>query len=69
MNENKDPDLPGEQTARAAFVVTPGFHPENGMTAKTIAEQEAILHNQMRYAELEKLRRGQPNVYNETRYR
>ncbi|WP_160071989.1 hypothetical protein [Pseudoclavibacter sp. 8L] len=33
------------------------------------AEQAAIEHNQARYHELGKLRRGQPNTYNETEYR
>lgn len=33
-------------------------------------EEIAIMeHNQARYAELGKLRRGEPNTYNETRYR
>ena len=33
------------------------------------AEREAQAHNLARYHELQKLRRGQANTYNETRYR
>jgi hypothetical protein len=38
------------------------------MTVST-AEQLIQRHNRLRYAELEKLRRGEQNRYYETRYR
>ena len=70
-----DPDLPGE---RASFTPAPEVIVEtqpDGRSAlvnvipKSMAEQQAIHHNQLRYAELQNLRQGQPNLYNETRYR
>lgn len=65
MQIHHDPDLPGD----AAFVpVAPGLHPD-GRVAYDVQYQAAIWHNQMRYAELQKLRAGQPNLYLETRYR
>lgn len=64
-----DPDLPGDENFRAA----PGEVVVGGMLANVIPrstpEQQAIHHNQLRYAELQKLRNGQPNLYRETRYR
>jgi hypothetical protein len=66
-----DPDLPGDAT----FVPTP---PRvvieiggRGAIAMTVSpeEQAAQHHNRLRYAELGKLRRGQANAYQETRYR
>jgi hypothetical protein len=33
------------------------------------AEQDRQAHNRIRYAELNKLRRGQPNTYEQTSYR
>lgn len=69
MSTRSDPDLPGDERftpARTALEV-------NGLVlnviAKPIEEQRAIHHNQLRYAELQKLRAGQPNRYEETRYR
>jgi len=35
----------------------------------SIEDQEIIDHNRARYAELQKLRRGEPNTYHQTRYR
>ncbi|MFF2054127.1 hypothetical protein ACFVU2_21150 [Leifsonia sp. NPDC058194] len=69
-----DPDLPGE---RASFVPATGEAIEYSrprprhvmLIPKSIEEQRNIHHNQLRYAELQKLRAGQPNLYNETRYR
>lgn len=64
-----DPDLPGDENFRPA----PNTVEVNGRIAwvipKSIAEQQSIHHNQLRYAELQKLRMGQPNQYKETRYR
>lgn len=64
-----DPDLPGDER----FIAAPSVLEVSGMLAsvipKSIEEQRAIHHNQLRYAELQKLRMGQPNRYNETRYR
>lgn len=57
-----DPDLPGD--AQFVPVVSTGDH-----IAKPVELQAAIHHNQLRYAELQKLRQGQPNQYRETRYR
>lgn len=39
------------------------------VTPVSVAEQRAIDHNRLRYHELQKLRMGMPNQYNETRYR
>lgn len=65
----KDPDLPGEESFRpAAEAVVIGGMVAN-VIPKSIAEQQAIHHNQLRYAELQKLRMGMPNLYRETRYR
>jgi hypothetical protein len=44
------------------------FPPPMAITV-TAEEQDVMAHNQARYAELEKLRRGQANTYHETRYR
>ncbi|WP_136032484.1 hypothetical protein [Microbacterium sp. PF5] len=64
-----DPDLPAD----ARFVPAPTVVEVGGMLAnvipKPLDEQRAIHHNQARYAELQKLRLGQPNRYEETRYR
>lgn len=40
-----------------------------GLIAVSPEEQAAQHHNLLRYAELQKLRRGQANRYNETSYR
>lgn len=64
-----DPDLPGDEGFRpASGVVVIGGLLAN-VIPKSTEEQRAIHHNQMRYAELQKLRIGQPNRYMETRYR
>lgn len=64
-----DPDLPGD----ADFVPVSPTAIVDGMWASvvplSIEEQQAIHHNQLRYAELGKLRRGQPNEYLKTSYR
>lgn len=66
---SSDPDLPGDER----FVSAPSITEIGGMRVsvipKPIEEQRAIHHNQLRYAELQKLRMGQPNRYEETRYR
>ena len=72
---SRDRDIPGEHES---FIPAPEVIVEtqpDGRKALVnviplpIAEQQAIHHNQIRYAELQKLRQGQPNVYNESRYR
>lgn len=64
-----DPDLPGDER----FASAPGVVEVSGalvnVIPKTIEEQRAIHHNQLRYAELQKLRMGQPHRYEESRYR
>ncbi|MFF7293200.1 hypothetical protein ACFY9N_11780 [Microbacterium sp. NPDC008134] len=64
-----DPDLPGDErfTPAPSSVVVAGAHVN--VIPKSIDEQRAIHHNQLRYAELQRLRLGQPNRYEETRYR
>lgn len=74
-DRSEDPDLPGD----AAFVPTPPSvqvaveTPDGPKWALKIAlpikEQAAIHHNQLRYAELQKLRAGMANQYEQTRYR
>lgn len=69
MSVSAGPDLPGDQR----FTPAAGTVEVSGMLAnvipKPLEEQSAIHHNQARYAELQKLRMGQPNRYEETRYR
>lgn len=75
MREHSDPDLPGD----ASFVPAPPivevtiqtpFGAASAMAMTVSAEEQAIQHhNRLRYAELGKLRRGQPNLYEHTRYR
>lgn len=69
MADSEDPDLPGDENFRPAS----GEVVAGGMIAnvipKSIAEQQAIHHNRLRYAELQKLRMGQSNRYNESSYR
>lgn len=66
-----DADLPGD----AEFVPTPPVVTVeiSGRLAMAMtvspAEQAAQHHNLLRYAELQKLRLGQANAYQETRYR
>lgn len=66
---NADPDLPGDEN----FTPASGVVDVSGILAnvipKPLSEQSAIHHNQLRYVELQKLRMGQPNRYEETRYR
>lgn len=79
--EHPDADLPGDAdfrpTGDMGEVVIP-LPPELGgggviaqinLNVVSVAEQAAIHHNQLRYAELQKLRLGQANLYNETSYR
>lgn len=70
MSERNDADLPGDATFRP---VTSGTRVEGGMILNVMphdpAYQAIVHHNQLRYAELGKLRAGQPNRYNETSYR
>lgn len=69
MTTNGGPDLSGDER----FTPVPEVIEVSGMLAnvipKPVAEQRAIHHNQLRYAELQKLRMGQPNRYEESRYR
>lgn len=69
MSAGSDPDLPGD----ARFIPAPSMLEASGLLvsviAKPLEEQRAIHHNQLRYAELQKLRAGHPNRYEETRYR
>jgi hypothetical protein len=68
---NDDPDIPGE---RESFLPLMGQADYSGsrpawVIPHSIEYQAIVHHNQLRYAELQKLRAGQPNLYNETRYR
>lgn len=69
MSDRSDVDIPGDEH----FTPAPEVIGISGMWVnvipKSIDEQRAIYHNQLRYAELQKLRRGQPNQYQESRYR
>lgn len=75
MSKGADPDLPGD----AGFVPAPPlveviintpYGMLSAMAMTVSAEEQAIQHhNLLRYAELGKLRRGQPNLYEQTRYR
>lgn len=73
--KNADPDLPGEANFVPApplveVIIDTPFGPASAMAMTISAEEQAIQHhNLLRYAELGKLRRGQPNSYLETRYR
>ena len=75
MKKRPDPDLPGDNSFTPAAphveIVIDTPHGQLSAIAMTVspAEQAAQHHNLLRYAELQKLRRGQPNLYNETRYR
>lgn len=67
-HNREERDLPGDENfcpASSEVVI-------DGMIAnvipKSIGEQRAAHHNQLRYAELQKLRMGQPNLYNESSY-
>ncbi|WP_136057264.1 hypothetical protein [Microbacterium sp. K24] len=66
---SSNPDLPGDEH----FVPVADVVEISGLLVnvipKSIEEQQAIHHNHLRYAELQKLRRGQPNRYEESRYR
>lgn len=65
-----DPDLPGDASfTPAPEVVTDAAGRLVSVMPVSLTEQRAIHHNQLRYAELGKLRSGQPNLYNETSYR
>jgi hypothetical protein len=64
-----DPDLPADVRFVAASPVVEIGGLLANVIPKSIDEQRAIHHNQARYAELQKLRLGQPNRYEETRYR
>lgn len=68
-----DPDLLGDEHFRPVGP-TAIIHTHTGPAwadaiPKSVNEQAAIHHNQLRYHELTKLRRGEPNLYRETRYR
>jgi hypothetical protein len=64
-----DPDLPGDKD----FLPAPSVLIENGMVVNVIplplADQQAIHHNQLRYAELGRLRSGRANLYEQSSYR
>lgn len=69
-----DRDLPNERETfdpapTVTIVMTTAGPALAHLIPKSIEEQQAIHHNHLRYAELGKLRRGQANLYNETRYR
>lgn len=69
-----DPDLPGDEeplpaTNTVEIIQTPGGPAWAEKVAVSEAEQLIMRHNQLRYAELEKLRRGMQNSYHQTRYR
>lgn len=68
-HNREDLNLPGDENFRPAS----GEVVVGGMIAnvipKSIEEQQAIHHNRLRYAELQKLRTGRPNLYNESSYR
>lgn len=70
MTRHDDPDLPGDADFKP---IKSGEEIIDGKVAAkdalSAAEQAAIHHNKLRYAELQKLRAGLPNRYEETRYR
>jgi hypothetical protein len=74
-----DPDLPGDECFQPASTIGivevpnpyggPGLLAQVSLNTVSVEAQQAIHHNRLRYQELEKLRRGQTNLYQETRYR
>lgn len=70
-----DSDLPGDDTFQPAppvvglIIDTPHGPAWGGAMTVSAKEQAAIHHNQLRYAELQKLRLGLPNRYHASRYR
>ena len=64
-----DPNLSGDERVVPATSVTDVGGRLANVIPKSFDEQRAIHHNQLRYAELQKLRMGQPNRYEESRYR
>lgn len=69
MSPENNPDLPGDANFTPAPQVVEVAGVRVNVIPEAMDEQRAIHHNQLRYAELQKLRMGQPNRYNETRYR
>lgn len=75
MTRSKDdPDLPGDSRFVPASETQRVTLPDGRIAIASviplsIPEQQNILHNQLRYYELQKLRSGLPNRYMETRYR
>lgn len=69
-----NPDLPGDENFRAinggSEILDTPFGPAWAITQTISAGAQADLHhNRLRYAELQKLRLGQPNLYEQSRYR
>lgn len=74
-----DPDLPGDERFRPVSsegvvrVPNPTGGPDIlarvNLQPVSIEEQQAIHHNQLRYAQLNELRMGKPNLYLQSRYR
>ncbi|WP_295102919.1 hypothetical protein [uncultured Microbacterium sp.] len=69
MSAASDPDLPGDEWFTPVPSVAEVAGAQVSVIPKSIDEQRAIHHNRLRYAELQKLRTGQPNRYEESRYR